>query len=668
MLATTDKATGKTEAPLARPRVSPAPPALTWRSLAIGLAGVVFLSVWTQYAELIVHGTQITLTFPPIGGFIIYVLLVGFNELVQRLARRRLLTGAEMVCIFCMLTMASCVASLDVAQRLVPYISGFFYYANPQNDWKHLVIPHLPKWLTPWDYEAIRGLYEGSKQGIPWQHWYPPLAWWSVFILAMFHVMFCLVALVRQQWIHNERLTFPLVALPIEIAHTRDPKATPLLRSRAMWLGFGAAFLLTFYVGVNIYFPQLPQLNACFWGVPVNYSNAPKPWNALGTITYAVLPLIVGLAFLFTTEIAFSMVFFYWMLKLEYVVGTASGLDLLKNNLGTNLFPFLPQQMAGAFLGLILSALIAARQPLTALVRRALGPEGTTLLLGEPMSPRSALIGVLLGFVLMLVWCSSAGLPVWVAALLLTLSFVFLLAITRLMAEAGMPWAQEPDMQAHSVLVAALGTRSLAPAAWVGVGMQFFSSFDLRVSIMPRILQSYKMGDLVGTSARQLFVAMWIGCLISLPIGLWAFIRSGYQYGGISINPYRFSSLAQAPGNFLTLVLKNRNLGTDWMSLGFVSLGALTVLLLTFLRFHFLWWPLHPAAFAMGFSVYLHKEWLSVLVAAVLKAAILRYGGRALYDRLRPFFLGLVFGAIMAAAAFLVIDQITGVQHHKILY
>jgi len=40
---------------------------LTWRSVLIGVIASAFLGDWTQYAELIIHGTQLSFTFPPIG-------------------------------------------------------------------------------------------------------------------------------------------------------------------------------------------------------------------------------------------------------------------------------------------------------------------------------------------------------------------------------------------------------------------------------------------------------------------------------------------------------------------------------------------------------------------------------------------------------------------------
>ena len=46
----------------------------------------------------------------------------------------------------------------------------------------------------------------------------------------------CLAQLVRRQWIHRERLSFPLVYLPMTLVDTEGPHAW--WRSRLFWAGW----------------------------------------------------------------------------------------------------------------------------------------------------------------------------------------------------------------------------------------------------------------------------------------------------------------------------------------------------------------------------------------------------------------------------------------------
>ena len=54
--------------------------------------------------------------------------------------------------------------------------------------------------------------------------------------------------------------------------------------------------------------------------------------------------------------------------------------------------------------------------------------------------------------------------------------------------------------------------------------------------------------------------------------------------------------------------------------------------------------------------------WFSVFVAWAIKGAVLKYGGLALFERLKPMFLGLIFGEAVVAGFWVVVDYYTGMQ------
>jgi hypothetical protein len=54
--------------------------------------------------------------------------------------------------------------------------------------------------------------------------------------------------------------------------------------------------------------------------------------------------------------------------------------------------------------------------------------------------------------------------------------------------------------------------------------------------------------------------------------------------------------------------------------------------------------------------------WCSVFVAWMIKVAILKYGGVRQFDRLKPFFLGLILGKAVVAGVWVIIDHFTGMS------
>jgi len=272
------------------------------------------------------------------------------------------------------------------------------------------------------------------------------------------------------------------------------------------------------------------------------------------------------------------------------------------------------------------------------------------------------------GFVLLIAFCLAAGMPLLPALLMLGLSFVYLLAMTRLVAEAGMPWCAEPEFRGHNLIMSLFPSGTLRAPQIVATGMMLAFSHDLRVAPMPRFMQSFKMTSVTGTRNRDLVAAFGLTLAIALPVSLWALIKDAYLHGGVAINEYRFISLARQPGLFMEKATHTARPFVDLPTLAIIGYGAGKLLALNLLRTYYLWWPLHPVGYAMSFVTYLHKEWFSVLSGWALQTVIIRYGGHRGYQTARPLFLGLILGAMIAGGFWLVLDGFTGLRDHKILY
>jgi len=91
-----------------------------------------------------------------------------------------------------------------------------------------------------------------------------------------------------------------------------------------------------------------------------------------------------------------------------------------------------------------------------------------------------------------------------------------------------------------------------------------------------------------------------------------------------------------------------------------LGLGALVTLALSALRSIFFRFPLHPIGFAVGGTGMLDQLWFSIFLAWTIKGLLVRYGGREVYRKAIPFFLGLALGQYSAAAFWFVVDLCTG--------
>jgi branched-subunit amino acid transport protein len=132
-----------------------------------------------------------------------------------------------------------------------------------------------------------------------------------------------------------------------------------------------------------------------------------------------------------------------------------------------------------------------------------------------------------------------------------------------------------------------------------------------------------------------------------------------YKYGGINLHEFWFVGVPRNAFNFIAPKFVDP-VPASISGWGFTALGAVLMGLLTYIRYHFVWWPIHPLGFATGTFNIMNWVWFSIFTAWVLKIVILKYGGSAGYVKTRPFFLGLILGQVVVAGLWLVIDACTG--------
>jgi hypothetical protein len=61
----------------------------------------------------------------------------------------------------------------------------------------------------------VKWFFDGlpAGQSLPWGVWVVPLFWWLSLMAVVLFVAFCLITILRKQWVENEKLLFPLVEM-----------------------------------------------------------------------------------------------------------------------------------------------------------------------------------------------------------------------------------------------------------------------------------------------------------------------------------------------------------------------------------------------------------------------------------------------------------------------
>jgi hypothetical protein len=636
------------------PPPAPGKPAgLTFRVGLVALALQVGIIFWVVRSEVTARVFVSSWSLPMPAVLALLVLL-----LVNR-GKRRPFGQAELLLVYLTISGTVMLVGYDFIQLLIPAVASPFYFATAENHWDRMH-PYLPAWLAPRDPQVIRDLFRGET-AVPWAAWIGPLAGWGVLIGALCVATLSLSVLLSRQWIHRERITFPVAALPLEMT---SPRA-PLFRNRLFWLGFGLPVVGQSLCALHYYTPTVPAVPLTLQ--PVDEALVQAPWTALQPLAFGFTPFYIGLAFLAPADVSFSIWFFYWLGKVERLAAFHYGY-LRPDDLTGRGEPYLNEQTIGGFLVLGAVLLWKARGNFVVRIPYSESRPDTYYALRNTWSPAglvfAAATAVMVGFL------AAAGMAVWLAAGMVALYFLIVVVITRVRAEAGFAWAYGPDRNAASlthIMGSAAGTRVFGPPQLALLGFFHWFWWDLRFSPMPAQLEVLKIADAARIRQRQ--IVAWIGAAtaVALLVGGYAALRDSYRFGWATAKVYAGVASGAKSGYDLVSHWWDNPAGPDRARTAWTFLGGGVTLLLIAARQRLAWWPFNPIGYVMAGTPTAYVFWSNYLLAWALKLCLIRYGGMRLYRAAIPFFIGLILGDIATQATWSLAASVLDVPVYQFL-
>jgi hypothetical protein len=621
---------------------------VTLRALTIGLAlsGVncywlIMGLFWEQS-----HPTVISLFFNVI--FSVFVLAL-LNLALKRFLPGRALSQGELLTVYVMLCMASAMGAQDMVQVLIPTIPHPFWFATPENEWADLFFRYIPDWLVVIDRDVATGYFMGESTLYTTQHiksWLTPVVAWSGFIFALVFVMLCLTAIIRKRWTEEEKLSYPIIQLPLEMTNTDT-----FFRSKLMWIGFGIAGIINLINGLHYLFPAVPSIGGEPYDIGTFFTT--KPWSAIGWTPVSVYPFVVGLGFFIPLDLSFSCWFFYFFWKGQKILAGTLGLQNLPR------LPYIEEQSFGAYIGLFLFALWMSRRHLMRVIRKVLSvkSEKDSDDSSEPLGYRAAVLGVIIGMTFITAFCYKAGMSIWVILIFFAICFALSTAISRIRAELGSPIHDMPFTDPGRIITNIFGTRRVGPANLTMLAFLFFFNRGYRGHPMPHQLEGFKIAERTGLSNRRLLIAMVAAMIVGVYVSSWAFLHAAYRLSATANWRPQFAF------NRLQVWLSYPS-PPDYPAVGAMLSGLALTMLLWAMRMRFLWWRLHPAGYAVSGTWAMNHFWLSIFVSWLAKAIILRHGGLKAHRQAIPFFLGVILGDFTVGGLW----SIIGIGMRKSMY
>jgi len=639
-------------------------PAFTLRATLTGAVLCALIATGAPYANMVIRGSTLFFDFSTAGALFLFFVLVGvLNVGLKALSPVLALGRRELIVVYIMMIAASAIPTMGLTEYLLPIIAGAQYYATPENEWATLILPYIPEWLVPQGAAAVKQFYEGAPRGmgVPWDAWVTPLFFWGIFLLALYLVMISSMVIVRRQWMERERLIYPIVQVPAEmVQESGEQKLIPaFFRNWIMWAGFLIPAVVSSLNALHKYYNFIPVIRLAS-SVGIFRNTVPLQFR----LSFPMM----GFSYLINLDIAFSLWFFNWVGKC--VRGTLNILGVASTEklgvYGVNTEPILAHQGQGAMIVLVVFGLWVGRRHLVEVVRKAFRRDPEIDDSREIMTYRGAVFTWIAGMLVMTVWLTLSGLPVWAAIVTLFMAILIFVGMTRIVVESGVATAVGP-MIANSVVVSAVGSSVLGPLGMVGMAYTYVWSADIRTFVMASCAHGLKLAELLGDRRRPLFWLLLLAVLISVVGSVWSVLVLCYEYGGINLSSWFFGGGVRAPFEYIAVKLNTPTAPNieGWIHT-LLGGGIMTALMLA--RHHLLWWPLHPIGFPIGAVWLMDSLWFSIFLAWLVKLLVMKYGGPALFRRTRPFFLGFILGQYVISGIWLFIDYLTGMTDNSVFW
>ena len=635
----------------------PSKSSITLRATLIGIILIPFNSYWVLHLSYIWDSNRPTSLALLFNVLFTLLVLIGIGEILRRLRPALAFTQSELLTIYAMLCQASVFAGRDMLQVLVPLMGNGFWYATTENEWAQLFHQHLPEWLVVGKQEVLRGFYEGESTFYLQTHihaWLLPTLIWVGFCLVIGVTMLCLNVLLRKQWQEHERLTYPIAQLPYEITRAAlnagNLRTTPHLffNRRMMVVGLSIAALL------NLLY-SLQQIDPVFPTIPLyrGFRLAEKPWSAMNNPGFRIsfFPFAIGVGFLIPLDLGFSCWFFHLFWHFQRIIGEMFG---WRGAIG---FPKEMAQIRGVWMALFLWTLWMGRAHVKMVLQTVFvaarlprpcgqGNPAPTNDTGEALRYRTAAIGVVIGFILILAFCIKAGMSLWFATLFFVLYFAMSVTITRIRAELGPPAHDLYNAGPDLLLTDALGTRRIGNRNLSVMSLFFWlNHLSYRAHPMPHQLEGLKLAHQTRFNPSQLLWVLAIAIFVGALSAAWGHLHLSYQVG---LEQAR-SWYARAAFNRLAGWLYNPS-ETSISGMLYTAGGFGFAVSLLLLRWRFIQWPLHPVGYVVSSWWTFTGLWFPLLISWTVKRILLSAGGVRLYRRSIPFFIGLVIGDVIVAS------------------
>ena len=639
---------------------------VTPRAVLVAFALLILIAVGAFYVEIAWNKIYMFASgVPAMAPVVLLFVLTGVAGIPA--LRRAGLTRRELLTVYCITLVGGPLVSHGVLFWMLPKVIAYYYVARVQPLWETTFLPFVPASLAPTDPLAAEAFFQGHAQ-VPWQLWWAPLGSWGTFFFALFICTLCAVVLIQRQWITNERLTFPIAQIPLEMVRAPAGQgrsaAGRLPGVWVFWVGLGASLFVNFMNSLSNRVPAIPAVP--LGPVAIIQWQKVGPWAGLGQIDLVLWPWMIAVAYLIPKELSFSA-WFFWVMRLALTVAAvaAGHTPQRPEDWYESGFPAPYFQGGGAALALFIWVLWVARRHIRQIFRIASSHQSGRADDREPLTYRLALIGFLLSFGFMVYFCWAAGCRIVFGLVLIGMIVGYYVMWARLRAETGLGFLPFP-LEIQSGLTSLVGTASLRPrevVTMISTRWAYFPGFGESSEVITgNVLESIKIADSARINSRRLTRALVAGLLLSLVVGVFVILVGCHTYGYFGLGmggAYGWPSWQTRNDGGRIFEFLTNPAPPDTNAIAAMVGGAAVAVLLGAMRLRFWWWPFHPIGYMAANCWGMHWYYMPFFLGWAFKSLVIRYGGLRLYRATVPLAIGLIVGDLVNQGVWSVVAVVT---------
>ncbi|MCY2929053.1 MAG: hypothetical protein NTV86_06080 [Planctomycetota bacterium] len=653
---------------------------MSFRSIILGILGAVFIATVGYFNDQIPRLEHFVGHFFPLAVFLPLLVLCGaINPLLRRVGWP--LKAGELAVMMTFWLVGCNLPGSGLLRMWSRNIVVPVYYNQQRPGWQQArVLETIPPQMLPnegvYDEAFISQVMAGEgrvnlipPRDIPWEKWAGPVQSWMPLVLAFAVASIALSLMVHRVWADNERLPYPVAQVAMSILDV-DP-ARPggsIFRQKPFLIALAIVFGIHVVNGLNAWF------NGALIQIPVRYEfnevvNAfPRlkalPWPGNALFHLKLVPTVIAFAVFVAGDVGFSLGISAVAMALVAMVAMEYGLDFGAGPIDGGVFSW---QAGGSFLAIAAMLLYYGRRHYWGMLKGALGLSGAPAARREVWACR--VLGLSLAAAVALL--VHLGLD-WVLAVPLVLLFMLgYLVFARINAESGL-FLVDSRYAAVALLVALFGVPALGLKAIALMGfISIVFAHDIRECLMPMVLNGLQVCRATriptGRTAWMGAGVFAIALAAAVPFSIWI----DHNYGLAGGENWSTTGAPAVTFNFITqqhdLLSRQDNLGLGDGLAGLERLGAMkpnplavkalivgfvAVIVLSFLRLRYRWWPIHPILLLVWGTWGMYETAGAFLVGWAIKKVALGMGVR--YSRLKTFMIGAIAGDLLGGAVWMI--------------